>query len=111
MLPRALGVLFNLVEGRLDGRLDVQPRGFSDVCLVSGRDEEAARRLKRATLRLGVGEPPPTAGKLTGSRAASEESLAASSLYCSQESLDTSIGKRSPAVSDLHSLTSPLRYC
>ena len=81
------------------------------MCLVSGRDEEAACRLKRETLRIGVGEPPTTPGKLTASRAASEESLAASSLYCSQESLDTSIGKRSPAVSDLHSLTFQLRYC
>ena len=31
LLPRALDMLFNSVESRLYGRLDVQPRGFSDV--------------------------------------------------------------------------------
>ena len=68
----------------------MQPRGFSDVCLVSARDEEAARRLKRETLRLGGEQELPD---LTASRAASEESLTASSLYRSQESLTTSIGE------------------
>ncbi|XP_037081552.1 kinesin-like protein KIF20A [Pollicipes pollicipes] len=83
LLPRALDVIFNSVGDQLYARLDIQPRGFGEVCRVSARDEQAAQRLKRDTLRLGC---QPESAEL-GASHGSEDSLAASSLYRSQESL------------------------